>query len=77
VSISVHCFAFKSISLEIKRLTVSRKPSANGLLLSGSLTKMAKKDYYQILGVKKDAKADEIKNRIANLREISHGRTSE
>jgi DnaJ-class molecular chaperone len=48
------------------------------LAASCSLTKMAKKDYYQILGVKKDAKADEIKKSYRKLaRKISPGRESE
>jgi molecular chaperone DnaJ len=37
-----------------------------------SLTKMAKKDYYQILGVKKDAKADEIKKSYRKMARKFH-----
>lgn len=36
------------------------------------LTRMAKKDYYQILGVKKDAKADEIKKAYRRLARKYH-----
>ena len=36
------------------------------------LTQMAKKDYYQILGVKKDAKADEIKKAYRRLARKNH-----
>lgn len=72
MSNSVHCSSFQfkfQTKLNIQAASVSENFR---LAADCSLTKMAKKDYYQTLGVKKDAKADEIKKAYRKLARKHH-----